>query len=228
MSYFIECKSLWKWYPSPDGRLEVLKGLDFSLEDGEFIAIIGASGVGKSTFLHVIGLLDAPSDGVVLFKGKPVYMMSSSESAAVRAKSVGFMFQFHHLLPEFTALENLLIPTMIAGLYNVKTIERARELLDVLGIWERREHFPAQLSGGEQQRVALARALMNFPELLIADEPTGNLDSENARKFMWLTVDIRRKYGISIVLATHNMEIAKFADKVFRLSDGKLVLESVR
>jgi len=222
MEYLIVCNKLWKWYPSPDGRLEVLKNLDFSLKPHEFVAIVGASGVGKSTLLHLMGLIDVPSDGELLFQNTPVSELSSPASAQIRATAVGYVFQFHHLLPEFTALENLLIPCMIAGMNGDKAKENALKLLQEMGVLERKDHFPAQLSGGEQQRVALARAMMNNPQIIIADEPTGNLDSQNAEKFMEFALQMRRQSGIAMVIATHNMQIAKFADRVLRLAGGNL------
>ena len=225
MPYILECKNLWKWYPSPDGRLEVLRGVDLSISRGEFVAIVGASGVGKSTLLHILGLIDTQSDGEMYFDGNLFDNINANDTAFMRAQMVGFVFQFHHLLPEFTALENLLIPAMIAHKNGTKAKEHALNLLSELGVAERKNHFPAQLSGGEQQRIALARALINNPEILIADEPTGNLDSDNAHKFMQLATKMREKFELTIVLATHNIELAQYADRVLRLKNGKLMPE---
>ncbi len=227
MDYLLECKKVWKWYPSPDGRLDVLKGIDLTVSSGEFVAIVGASGVGKSTLLHILGLIDAPSDGELFFDGRSFAGMNSAETARSRAKMVGFVFQFHHLLPEFTALENLLIPAMIARRNGAEVEKRAMELLSELGVADRSGHFPGQLSGGEQQRVALARALINNPKVLIADEPTGNLDSDNSHKFMQLAIQMREKFDLSIVLATHNTELAKYADRVLRIAKGELSPETL-
>ena len=218
----IEGKNLWKWYPSPEGRLDVLRGVDIAVGENDFIAIVGASGVGKSTLLHILGFLDPPSGGELFFAGKPAKDLSPDTLAEIRAKNIGFVFQFHHLLPEFTALENLLIPQMIVGQNGAKARKKARQLLDSLGIGERADHLPAQLSGGEQQRVALARALINDPAVLIADEPTGNLDDDNSHKFMQILAEIRARRNFAVVLATHNMEIADYAEKIFRLRGGKL------
>ncbi|HDG68643.1 MAG TPA: ABC transporter ATP-binding protein [candidate division Zixibacteria bacterium] len=218
----IEGKNLWKWYPSPEGRLDVLRGVDIAVGENDFIAIVGASGVGKSTLLHILGFLDPPSGGELFFAGKPAKDLSPDTLAEIRAKNIGFVFQFHHLLPEFTALENLLIPQMIVGQNSAKAKKKARQLLDSLGIGERADHLPAQLSGGEQQRVALARALINDPAVLIADEPTGNLDDDNSHKFMQILAEIRARRNFAVVLATHNMEIADYAEKIFRLRGGKL------
>lgn len=221
MPVIIHCSNLWKSYPSPEGKLDVLKGLDFELSEREFVAIAGASGVGKSTFLHIVGLIDLPSDGTLVFDDKNVLDLSSTALASLRARKVGFVFQFHHLLPEFTALENVVLPQTILGINSVQARRRAEELLGVFGILDRASHFPAQLSGGEAQRVALARALANFPRVILADEPTGNLDSENAHKFMSVLLKLREKDGTSIVLATHNLEIAQYADRILRLENGK-------
>ncbi len=222
MERIIECEKLWKWYPTPRGKLEVLKGLDLFVEMGDFVAIVGASGVGKSTLLHILGLLDAPSDGRAFVCGHDASKLSGAQAAQLRAKMIGFVFQFHHLLPEFTALENLIIPVLIGGGDVSSGRKRALELLESLGVAQRKDHFPAQLSGGEQQRVALARALMNEPKILIADEPTGNLDEENTHKFMGLVASIRRELGVTVLLATHNLAVAKYAEKVYLLRDGRL------
>jgi lipoprotein-releasing system ATP-binding protein len=224
----IECTNIWKWYPSPEGKLEVIKGINFTLQPAEFVAIVGASGVGKSTFLNILGLIDMPSDGKIALDGKEVSNLNSAATANIRAKTVGFVFQFHHLLPEFTALENLLVPTMIAGTNINVAKKNAGNLLDLLGLTERMNHYPSQLSGGEQQRVALARSLMNSPRIIVADEPTGNLDSENSLKFMELAQQIRLESGIAMVLATHNPQIASFADRTLRLTKGNLDVEVLK
>ncbi len=223
----LSCKNVWKWYPSPDGRLEVLRGIDFELMKNDFVAIVGASGVGKSTLLHLLGLLDTPSEGDVTFEDKSVANLSDNQMAHIRVDSIGFVFQFHHLMPEFTALENLLIPQKIARSNSAGAKERAMYLLDSLGIADRAKHFPGQLSGGEQQRIALARALINEPKIILADEPTGNLDSDNAQKFMDIVGTMRERNNIAVVLATHNLQVAKFAEGILRLRNGKLSPEKM-
>ena len=222
MDLIVKCRNLWKWYPTPDGRLDVLKGLNFELRYGEFVAILGASGVGKTTFLSLLGLIDTPCDGEVIVDGISPYEISSAKAAEARAKKIGFVFQFHHLMPEFTALENLILPQLIAGESYSKAKNRAKELLHLFGMQGRENHFPGQLSGGEAQRIALARALVNSPKLVLADEPTGNLDRDNALIFMEYLRKLQRQNGLSVVLATHNPEIARFADTIYRLRDGKL------
>ena len=218
----IRCENLWKWYPAPEGKLEVLRGVNLEIAEDDFVAIVGASGVGKSTLLHILGFLDTPSEGEVFFRGKSSKQFSDDQLAEIRAKNIGFVFQFHHLLPEFTALENVVIPQMIAGVSVGHARERAFELLEYLNIKERAHHRPAQLSGGEQQRVALARALANEPAILIADEPTGNLDDENSHRFMQLLTQIRSERRFAVILATHNFEIASYARRIYRLRGGKL------
>ncbi len=217
------CEKLWKWYPSPEGRLEVLRGIDLTINGGDFYAVVGASGVGKSTFLHILGLLDAPSDGKIFFDGVDATQLSDDKTSKLRSRSIGFVFQFHHLLPEFSALENLILPQKIAHIPERIAWKTAMEYLSLLGIVERARHYPSQLSGGEQQRVALARSLVNKPKILVADEPTGNLDSENTDRFMDVLETVRAKTDIAIVLATHNMKVAAAADKVLRIVRGKFI-----
>ena len=222
MVNLIEAKNLWKWYPSPEGRLDVLRGVDIAVGENDFIAIVGASGVGKSTLLHILGFLDPPSGGELFFAGKPAKDLSPDTLAEIRAKNIGFVFQFHHLLPEFSALENVMMPAIIGRKNGDGTRKRAIMLLDKVGLSERIEHRPGELSGGELQRVAVARALINDPAVLIADEPTGNLDDDNSHKFMQILAEIRARRNFAVVLATHNMEIAAYAEKIFRLRGGKL------
>ncbi|MCD6594296.1 ABC transporter ATP-binding protein [bacterium] len=218
----IKCENLHKSYPTQDGELNVLRGIDFEISNGDFIAIVGASGVGKSTLLHLLGLLDMPSAGTVFFNEIPSNTFTDKKLAKIRAKTVGFVFQFHHLMPEFTALENLLIPQLIVGNDGVRARKRAMELLDALGISNRAKHFPSQLSGGEQQRVALARAFVNNPKIILADEPTGNLDDDNSHKFMQLVQSMRQQNNIAFILATHNMQMAKYTEHIFHIKNGKL------
>ena len=218
----IKCENLRKSYATPDGELEVLRGIDFEIFEKDFIAVVGASGVGKSTLLHLLGLLDMPSAGTVFFNEIPSNTFTDKKLAKIRAEAIGFVFQFHHLLPEFTALENLLIPQFIVGVNGSKAQNRAMELLDAFGISDRAKHFPSQLSGGEQQRVALARALVNNPKIILADEPTGNLDDSNSHRFMELVATILQQKNVAVVLATHNMQMANYAEQIFRIKNGKL------
>ena len=212
------CKS----YPTADGSLEVLRGIDMSVNAGEIVAIVGQSGVGKSTLLHLIGALDRPTRGEVIIRGTPVFRFDDKELAAFRNHTVGFVFQFHHLLPEFTALENVMMPALIAGRRAADAKPRAMMLLDDVGLAARATHRPGELSGGEQQRVAVARALMNEPELVLADEPSGNLDrlsSESLHDLLW---NLSRRSGRTFVIVTHNRDLAGRADRVVELFDGRI------
>jgi lipoprotein-releasing system ATP-binding protein len=203
-----------------DGALPVLRGITLSIARGEIIAIVGASGAGKSTLLHILGTLDRPSAGQVEYQGVDVFSLDDTALADFRNKSIGFVFQFHHLLPEFTALENVAMPALIQGkkLHSVRA--RALELLREVGLTDRAEQRPTQLSGGEQQRVAVARALMNAPYIVLADEPSGNLDSANAQMLHSLIWDLSRKLGQTFVVVTHNEALSRSADRVFRIVDG--------
>jgi len=206
------------------GHLNVIKGIDVSVSSGEVVAIVGASGAGKSTLLHILGTLDTPDQGKVHIHNTDVFAQSAKNLAAFRNNSVGFVFQFHNLLPEFSALENVMIPGLISGkLPEAKIRARALELLDMLGITGRAEHKPSELSGGEQQRTAVARALINSPDLLLADEPSGNLDSRNAVDLHNLFFQLRRDLGQTFVIVTHNEELARMADRRIELKDGLVV-----
>lgn len=200
--------------------LEVLKGISLGIEHGEVIAIVGPSGAGKSTLLHILGLLDRPTEGELIFEGEDVFTLKDETLARLRNQKIGFIFQFHHLLPEFTALENVMMPALIAGhtMHEVQT--RAKELLTDVGVIHRAQHKPNELSGGEQQRVAVARALMNSPKLVLADEPSGNLDSENASALHEMILDLRNKYNQTFVIVTHNKELADMADREIMVVDG--------
>jgi len=202
------------------GRLDVLRGISLTVQRGEIVAIVGASGAGKSTLLHIIGTLDRPTSGEVRFDDVDVFSLPDEELARFRNKHIGFVFQFHHLLPEFSALENVAMPALIGGgeLHNVR--DRAAELLAEVGLGDRAGERPPKLSGGEQQRVAVARALMNSPGVVLADEPSGNLDSENAHLLHSLIRDLSRKRGQTFVLVTHNEALAQEADRVLRIADG--------
>jgi len=203
--------------------LEVLKGIDLEINKGEIVAIVGASGAGKTTLLQIIGTLDKPTSGQVSLNGVYAHQLSERKLSAFRNKHIGFVFQFHHLLPEFTALENLCIPAFIAGINRKKAENRANELLEFLHLTDRATHKPSELSGGEQQRVAVARALMNNPDIVLADEPSGNLDSVNARELHKLFFDLRKEFNQTFVIVTHNKEFADMSDRKLIIADGRLV-----
>ena len=215
----IEAKGIEKAY----GRLQVLRGVDLTVAQVEMVSIIGSSGAGKTTLLQILGTLDAPDHGSVAYEGVDLFSKKESELAAFRNQQIGFVFQFHHLLPEFNALENIFLPGLIAGGSKAALEERARELLEYFKIGDRADHLAGELSGGEQQRVAVARALMNRPQLLLADEPSGNLDSKNASEMHQLFKDLQRDLGQTIVLITHNQELADLADRALRMQDGLLI-----
>jgi len=205
------------------GKLQVLKGVDIEIQKGEVVSIVGASGAGKSTLLQIIGTLDYADGGSLGMAGKDLRKMSTNQLAAFRNEHIGFIFQFHNLLPEFTALENVCIPAFIAKKSKQEAEQRATELLDFLGLKDRIHHKPNQLSGGEQQRVAVARALVNNPDVMLADEPSGNLDSQNARDLHNLFFSLREKFNQTFVIVTHNEELAKMADRMLVMKDGKIV-----
>jgi lipoprotein-releasing system ATP-binding protein len=218
----LEAEGLVKRYPTADGALEVLSGLDLAVRAGEMVAVVGESGTGKSTLLHLLGALDRPTAGTVRYRGEDVFAQRDEALAAFRNRAVGFVFQFHHLLPEFTALENVAMPALIAGQRLAEARPRAAALLALLGLAARAEHRPSQLSGGEQQRVAVARALMNRPGLVLADEPTGNLDTRTAEI---LHDELRRLASTqeqAFVVVTHNPALAARADRILELRDGRL------
>ena len=212
----IEVKDIWKSF----GTLEVLKGVNLRVEKGEIVAIIGKSGAGKTTLLQIIGTLDRPTKGEVKVNGLPVTGYGDKELAAFRNKHIGFIFQFHQLLPEFTALENVCIPAMIAREKESEYRPRAEKLLRELGLGDRMDHKPNELSGGEKQRVAAARALMMSPDIILADEPTGSLDSQNKKELSELLLKLRKEYGQTILLVTHDKELASIADRVIEIVDG--------
>ncbi len=223
---FITVTGLSKSYPVAGRRLSVLRGLDLSLERGEMVAVVGASGVGKSTLLHVLGGLDPPDEGTVSIDQVDLRSLSDPELVAFRNRHVGFVFQFHHLLPEFTAVENAEMPMRIARRRAVECRERASALLSTVGLAERADHTPGMLSGGEQQRVAIARALVMEPALLLADEPTGDLDEHTAETLHDLLKEMHRTRGLTSVIATHNLKLAAACDRIMRLEDGRLREES--
>ena len=205
------------------GKLHVLKGVDISIAKGEIVSIVGSSGAGKSTLLHILGTLDKPDKGQVRLGEERVDRLSGNALAKFRNTHIGFVFQFHHLLPEFTALENVCIPGWIAGGSRKVVQQRASELLQSLGLAERLENKPHQLSGGEQQRVAVARALINKPAIVMADEPTGNLDSRNGRELHQLFIELRDKFQQSFLIVTHNEELAQMSDRIVHMKDGRIV-----
>jgi lipoprotein-releasing system ATP-binding protein len=207
--------------------LEVLKGIDLNIYQGQILAIVGASGAGKSTLLHCIGTLDLPSRGRIRLAGEELTTMSSARLAAVRNKSIGFVFQFHHLLPEFNALENVMLPGLIQGKSRREMEKRAQALLEEVGLSHRVNHRPGELSGGEQQRVAVARALTLDPKLLLADEPTGNLDSATSNAIHDLFFEINKQHGTTIVVVTHNSAFAESMPRVVRMRDGRIELDDV-
>ena len=205
------------------GALEVLKGITINVAKGEVVSIVGASGAGKTTLLQILGTLDTPSYGELVISDQIVSNLSRTALANFRNKHIGFVFQFHRLLPEFTALENVMMPAWIAGVKNTEAEKRGKELLSDLGLVGRERHLPSELSGGEQQRVAVARALMNKPDVLLADEPSGNLDSENAGMLHDLFFELRDKLGLTVIIVTHNEDLAARADRTLRMADGVIV-----
>lgn len=219
---FLSARDLVKHYPSGGGMLEVLRGVRLEVARGEVVAVVGESGTGKSTLLHLLGALDRPTGGRVTFDGEDVFRMDDEALARFRNRAIGFVFQFHHLLPEFTAVENVAMPALIRGRRLSDVRSRAMLLLQTLGLADRADHRPAALSGGEQQRVAVARALMNEPGLVLADEPTGNLDVRSANRLHQEIVRLARDYEQTFVIATHNPELAEMADRVLRLEQGVL------
>jgi len=222
----LEAKNIHKVYYNGNKELKVLRGLNLSIDKGKFVAIVGPSGAGKSTLLHILGGLDTPTQGEVIFAQKNIYNLTDKELSKIRNERIGFVFQFYHLLSEFTTLENVLMPALINYELRVTSYElreRTLELLQKIGLNERIRHFPSQLSGGEQQRVAIARALINKPSLLLCDEPTGNLDSKTSDEIIALVKKINLENQTTVVLVTHNPELAKSAQIVYHLRDGVLV-----
>jgi lipoprotein-releasing system ATP-binding protein len=205
------------------GQLDVLKGIDLEIASGEIVSIVGSSGAGKTTLLQLLGTLDKPDNGIVELDGVKPFELSSKELAKFRNTQIGFVFQFHQLLPEFTALENVMMPALINGVSKQDAQQRAMELLNQLGLGDRATHQPAALSGGEQQRVAVARALVNKPKVVFADEPSGNLDSKNAKELHQLFFDLRRDMGQTFVIVTHNNQLAEMADRTLTMQDGLIV-----
>ena len=204
------------------GQLHVLKGVDLEIGRGEVVSIVGKSGAGKSTLLHILGTLDKADEGTLIINGENISKLSAKKLAAFRNSNIGFVFQFHHLLPEFTALENVYIPALIGKQPESKAQQRAKELLDYLGLSGRLTHKPSQLSGGEQQRVAVARSLINQPAIVFADEPSGNLDSASSQELHQLLFDLRRDFKQTFIIVTHNKELAAMSDRCLEMQDGRL------
>ncbi len=218
----VETRALHKSYPMARGELAVLKGIDLSILPGEFVVIVGMSGVGKSTLLHLLGALDRPSSGEVRIGGQDISRLDDDAMARLRNEQIGFVFQFHHLLPEFSALENVMIPALIGGHSEPAAKTRAGELLNSVGLGERLHHRPNELSGGEQQRVAVARALMNRPRIILADEPSGNLDRLSSEHLHDLLFNLSRTHQQTFVIVTHNEALAEKADRIIKMFDGRI------
>jgi lipoprotein-releasing system ATP-binding protein len=212
----LKANNLYKSY----GDLPVLKGLDMQVAAGEVVSVVGASGAGKSTLLNILGILDRPDKGTLSIADTDVFSLNDKQLSVFRNKNIGFVFQFHHLLPEFTALENAAMPAYIAGLSKQEAEDKALELLEILNLKDRSSHKPAELSGGEQQRVAIARALINNPKIVLADEPSGNLDSANAEELHKLFFDLRDRLNQTFIIVTHNMDLASMADRKLTIQDG--------
>lgn len=215
----LSCKQISKRY----GSLEVLKGVDLQISKGEIVSLVGSSGAGKSTLLHILGTLDEPDNGEVWLNGTQVNNLHGKQLATFRNRHIGFVFQFHHLLPEFTALENVCIPGWLGNRKKKEVEVRAKELLKLLRLEDRMENKPTELSGGEQQRVAVARALINNPDIIMADEPTGNLDSAHANELHQLFFDLRKQFNQTFLIVTHNEELAAQCDRTVHMKDGKII-----
>jgi lipoprotein-releasing system ATP-binding protein len=205
------------------GSLPILKGVSLEVHQGEIVSIVGASGAGKSTLLHILGTLEKPDSGTLMIDQTNVFELSAKKLALFRNQKIGFVFQFHHLLPEFSAIENVCIPAWIAGTGKKESMKKAMELLEILNLKDRAEHKPNELSGGEQQRVAIARALINNPAIVLADEPTGNLDSQNSKAIFDIINNLRNQFGQTFIMVTHNQELADLSDRALTMIDGKTI-----
>ena len=227
----IETKDLTKSFATDAGELKVLKGIDLLIKEGEMVGIVGASGVGKSTLLHILGALDSPTSGSVFYSGIEIFSLDPNALASFRNKAIGFVFQFHHLLPEFTALENVMMPGLVGmgsgiqlsrGLTYTEIEDRAERLLNEMGLSERKKHRPGELSGGEQQRVAVARALMLDPKVVLADEPTGNLDAQTGEELFHILIKLNEAKGITFVIVTHNESLSNRCHRILKMADGEV------
>jgi lipoprotein-releasing system ATP-binding protein len=223
MPELLEACGINKSFSTEAGELTVLKGISIAIKAGEMVGIIGASGAGKSTLLHILGALDKPTSGQVLFQGRDISTLDEKALARFRNMSVGFVFQFHHLLPEFNSMENVVLPGMIGGMDVRETRQRAGEILAELGLSRRMHHRPGELSGGEQQRVAVARALIRNPQVVLADEPTGNLDTATGNELFELFIDLNRRKGITFVVVTHNKSLSDRCHRVLEMADGRFI-----
>ena len=218
----LDCRGISKHFSDGDHQIQVLDKLDLRLSSHELLAVTGSSGSGKSTLLHILGTLDTPSEGQVLFNGQDIHQLSARRQADFRNKELGFIYQFHHLLGEFSALENVMMPLLIGGMSNGKAKQQAMAMVTKVGLKDRASHKPSQLSGGERQRIAIARAIVNNPSLVLADEPTGNLDHDNAQAIFDLLKSLRRQQGTSFVVVTHDQQLAARLDRVVSLQAGQL------
>jgi len=219
----IQLKNVWKTYIMGKNKLDVLKGINLEIKKGDFVAILGPSGSGKSTLMNQVGILDTPSKGEVYLNGKAISKLEESDLAQIRGRTIGFVFQQFNLIPTLTALENVTLPTIFQDMPEEKRIARGTELLTNVGLGDRLHHKPTELSGGQQQRVAISRALVNDPDIILADEPTGNLDSESGRQVMNMLHDLNKKEGKTIILVTHDIHLVKEAQKIIMIKDGVIV-----
>lgn len=224
MNNLLVINDLFKSYYLEKSEIRVLKGVTMEIPQGEIVAIVGPSGVGKSTLLHIIGALDRPTSGQVLIDGENIFLYNDDDLAKFRNQSIGFVFQFHHLLPEFSALENVMLPAMISNSENDDILQHAMNLLKEVGLEHRAKHRPGELSGGEQQRLAVARSLINSPKLILADEPSGNLDKSSSQSLHRLFWDLNNRTNQTIIIVTHNMDLAQKADRIIEISDGRIKL----
>lgn len=222
----ISAAKLHKSFLIGDREVQVLRGIDLEVKKGELLCIVGASGAGKSTLLHLLGALDRPTSGKIYFDDLDIFQLNDNQTAEFRNKRIGFVFQFHHLLPEFTALENCIMPALIQGQKKNKAVDRGKKLLEEIGLGRRLDHKPGELSGGEQQRVAVARALMLNPEVVLADEPTGNLDTHTSDELFALIKALNREMGVTIIMVTHNEKLAIQADRIIKMVDGQIENQS--
>lgn len=225
MNNVLECKKIVKTFHDGDRELNILRGVDLKVPEGEILSISGSSGAGKSTLLHIMGTLDVPTEGELLYNSKPLSKMNKASVNRLRNEELGFVFQFYHLLPEFTALENVMMPALTQGMPRKECIERSEELLVKVGLQDRMTHKPGKLSGGEQQRVAIGRALFNNPSLVLADEPTGNLDENTGHDILDLIWELNESDGITLVLVTHDLNLAKRSHRWVQLHEGKAELK---